>query len=314
MTRFSMLTISSVLALMIVIFAGCATDFSKGTYLLQKGQYDQAITYFDKAISLNPRYSEAYNNRGLAYLYDAQHDKAISDFSKAIEVNPNDAYAYNNRGDVFAIKGHFKKAIADYNKTLEINPNNSRAYNARGYARVIINVENYALLLKEKGRDTEAEIMDERAESLYKSLKSSESSYYLGFSPSEVLREYAILLRQEGERENADEVDSLADLWDQVQIEAVEQAYEKHKDNKIKEPKKLVKGKKYIEIKVPDSAYAGGKVKFSLVPGDILEVIRKKTCLGGTGECWEVRNIQTGETGFVSAKQMEFRHYVYTKE
>jgi hypothetical protein len=70
-------------------------------------------------------------------------------------------------------------------------------------------------------------------------------------------------------------------------------------------------GKKYIKIIEPDNVYAGGKVKFSLVPGDVLEVIRKKTCLGGTGECWEVRNIQTGETGFVSAKQMESSHYVY---
>ncbi len=76
-------------------------------------------------------------------------------------------------------------------------------------------------------------------------------------------------------------------------------------------PKELVPGKKYIKIIEPDSVYAGGKVKYSLVPGDVLEVIRKKTCLGGTGECWEVRNIQTGETGFVSAKQMESIHYVY---
>ncbi len=98
---------------------------------------------------------------------------------------------------------------------------------------MIINVENYTVLLKEKGRDTEAEVMEERAESLYKSLQSSESSYYLGFIPSEVLREYAILLRQEGEKENVDEIDNLADWWDQSQRKAVGQLYEKlNKDKK----------------------------------------------------------------------------------
>ena len=124
---------------------------------------------------------------------------------------------------------------------------------------------------------------------------------------------YAILSRQEGALENADEVDSLADWWDQVQIEAVEQAYEKHKDNKIKEPKKLVKGKKYIEIKVPDSVYAGGKVKYTVIPGDVLEVIRSKTCLDGKGECWIVREVKTEETGVVKAERMINRHYIIPK-
>jgi len=80
------------------------------------------------------------------------------------------------------------------------------------------------------------------------------------------------------------------------------------------EPKELVTGKKYIKIEEPDSVFAGGKVKYNLIPGDFLEVIRKKTCLGGKGECWEVKNIKTGETGFVNAERMKNRHYVYTKE
>lgn len=42
------------------------------------------------------------------------------------------------------------------------------------------------------------------------------------------------------------------------------------------EPKKLMTGKKYIKIFVPDSVYSGGKVKFNVIPGDILEVIRKR--------------------------------------
>jgi tetratricopeptide (TPR) repeat protein len=302
------------LIVIILFFSGCATDFSKGTYLLQKGQYDQSIDYFDRAIGQNPGHSEAYNNRGLAYRYKAQYEKAISDFSKAIEINPNDDYAYNNRGDVLALKGHFNKAIADYNKTIEINPNNSKAYNTREYVRVIINVENYAILLKEKSRDTDANVMEERAESLFKSLQSSESSYYLGFIPSEILREYAILLRQEGKGENAEDINSLADWWDQTQRIAVEQALDKYKDKKIKEPKELMTVKKFIKIKVPEHVSYGGKVKFTVVPGDVLEVIRKKPCLGGKGECWEVINIKTGETGFVNAKKMINRQYVYTEE
>ena len=55
-------------------------------------------------------------------------------------------------------------------------------------------------------------------------------------------------------------------------------------------------------------------MKFTVIPGDVLEVVRSKICLSGKGECWEVRNIKTGETGFVNAETMKNRHYVYTKE
>ena len=73
------------------------------------------------------------------------------------------------------------------------------AYNARETVRIIINLKNYAILLKDKNRVAEAKEMEERAETFLESLQSRESSYYLGFVPSEVLREYAILLCQEGE-------------------------------------------------------------------------------------------------------------------
>ena len=81
-----------------------------------------------------------------------------------------------------------------------------------------------------------------------------------------------------------------------------------------KEPKELMTGNRYIKILEPDSVFSGGKVKFNVIRGDILEVIRIKLCLDGKGECWIVRNIETGETGVFSAKRIKNRHYIYTKE
>ncbi|NNK86467.1 MAG: hypothetical protein HKO91_13055 [Desulfobacterales bacterium] len=168
--------------------------------------------------------------------------------------------------------------------------------------------------MKEMGRDKEAKEMEERADIFLKSLQGKESSYYLGFLPSEVLKEYAILLHQEGAANKAMEMNSLADWWDQANINAAEQLYEKTKDKKIKEPKELMTVKKFIKINVPDHVSSGGKVKFTVVPGDVLEVIRKKLCLDGKRECWVVKNIKTVETGVVFAERMKNRQYVYTEE
>ncbi len=73
-----------------------------------------------------------YNDRGFAFYEKGQYDQAIADYDKAIEINPKLAMAYNNRGLVFDGTGQFDRAIADYNKAIEINPEFSIAYNNRG--------------------------------------------------------------------------------------------------------------------------------------------------------------------------------------
>ena len=69
---------------------------NRGIAYGEKGQCDQAISDFNKAIEINPRYDKAYSNRGIVYRLKGQYDQAISDFNKAIEINPTDAQPYNN--------------------------------------------------------------------------------------------------------------------------------------------------------------------------------------------------------------------------
>jgi len=76
----------------------------------------------------------------------------------------------------------------------------------------------------------------------------------------------------------------------------------------------LTTSKTYIKIQVPDRVDFRGKLKYKVIPGDVLEVVRSTPCRSGNAECWEVKNIKTGETGFVPANKMKNRHYVYTEE
>ena len=99
MKRFGVSAILSVWVLITLIVAGCAADaksyFNRGLTYHKKGQYDQAISEYNRAIAINPRYAKAYSNRGAAYMDKGQHDRAISDFTKAIEINPKLALARN---------------------------------------------------------------------------------------------------------------------------------------------------------------------------------------------------------------------------
>ena len=101
----------------------------RGLQYLEKGQYDQAITEFTKAIKLEPKLAEVYYNRGVAYDEKGQDNQAISEYTKAIELNPKFAWAYYNRGNAYEEKGHYDQAIADYTKAIELNPRDAYAYN-----------------------------------------------------------------------------------------------------------------------------------------------------------------------------------------
>ena len=59
----------------------------EGTKLLDSGRYREAIPHFDEAIRLNPRYAEAYHNRGTAYDSLGQSKRAIQDYDEAIRLN-----------------------------------------------------------------------------------------------------------------------------------------------------------------------------------------------------------------------------------
>ncbi len=105
---------------------------NRGRAYDKKDQYDQAISDFNKALEISPGYVQVYINRGIAYGKKSQYDQAISDFNKALEINPRNAFVYTGRGFAYSRKGQYDQAISDFNKALEINPRLAEAYRSRG--------------------------------------------------------------------------------------------------------------------------------------------------------------------------------------
>ncbi len=137
--------IGTVLMISIAMSLSCASNravqskqaeayFNLGTEHLRQGEYDRAISGFNKALEINPRYAEAYLNRGIAYRNKGQHDEAVSDYGKVLQIDPKDARAYCNRGNAHVEKGQYDKAISDYNKALEINSEDAQVFYNRGLA------------------------------------------------------------------------------------------------------------------------------------------------------------------------------------
>ena len=80
----------------LVFFLSAEPDYyHRGIAYHEKGQYDQAIFEYNRAIEKNPRNTYAYSSRGIAYGDKGQYDQAISDFTKALEIEPRNYGAKN---------------------------------------------------------------------------------------------------------------------------------------------------------------------------------------------------------------------------
>lgn len=82
--------------------------FSKGIQQFNAGNYSGAIKNYDKAIAINPNYSDVYFHRSRAYLYDLHFDQALIDCDKAIELEPMHMEGYSNRAFVRLRKHELK--------------------------------------------------------------------------------------------------------------------------------------------------------------------------------------------------------------
>ncbi|MBW1779181.1 MAG: tetratricopeptide repeat protein [Deltaproteobacteria bacterium] len=105
------------------------------------GEYDLSLKYFQRALSLNPKFSEAQNNLGTLYLLTGNWDKAIGCFQEAANdlLYKTPQYAYNNMGYAYFKKGNYDKAIESYKQALRSSrsytiayTNLAQAYEAKG--------------------------------------------------------------------------------------------------------------------------------------------------------------------------------------
>lgn len=94
----------------------------------------EALTNYDRAIELNPRYLMAYMNRGALRASAGNYEGALSDLALALKIDPNSAETYNIRSGVLQYNRQIDLAIKDATRAIELSPKNHNYYNTRGSA------------------------------------------------------------------------------------------------------------------------------------------------------------------------------------
>ncbi|QUC65311.1 tetratricopeptide repeat protein [Nitrosopumilus sp. K4] len=66
---------------------------SKGKSLLEEGNFEDALGYFDQALLLNQNDPELWNLKGVTLRSIGRYEEALECFNKSLEIDPRDKFA-----------------------------------------------------------------------------------------------------------------------------------------------------------------------------------------------------------------------------
>ena len=116
-----------------------------GTSLMDRGQLDDALSYFQKALAVRSHSEHSHYNLSLALIHDSvgnvlarkgRLDDAIVHLRQAIGFRPDYPDAHYNLGTALFQKGDLDGAIAEWRTTLSIHPYDAGAHTSLGNALV----------------------------------------------------------------------------------------------------------------------------------------------------------------------------------
>ena len=119
--------------------------FREGEELFTKGQMGASIAAFSKAIRADPEFSDAFFERGLAWLATKRWNDAIDDYDEALALDPERVPAYYNRAFAYSQLRRPQDAVSDYTEVVKRAPWNAEAFANRGSMYIEVGLPGLAL-------------------------------------------------------------------------------------------------------------------------------------------------------------------------
>ena len=102
-------------------------------YLFYENKWEAAYNALQKAMQLNPAYTEAYRLLGYYYIIVGKKQEAVKILEKALEIDPLSTVINNYLGEAYMMADRYDDAYRIAEKQLEINPTMRLAIEMKGW-------------------------------------------------------------------------------------------------------------------------------------------------------------------------------------
>jgi Flp pilus assembly protein TadD len=107
--------------------------FLHGVKVSEQGSWQEAASDFGRAVMLDPDFSEAHGNLGVAYTGLWQLDRAASEFRQAIKLDPATSVHHSNLAFILIEQEKWEEAEPQAQTAVNLDPSNARAHYLLGF-------------------------------------------------------------------------------------------------------------------------------------------------------------------------------------
>ncbi len=91
------------------------------------GEYEEAMSHYEKAIEINPEHAEALFRLAYNYDMDGEDEKAIEYYEKCSALSPTYSNALLNLGTLYEDRGEYERALSCFEMVVRAEPDHPRA-------------------------------------------------------------------------------------------------------------------------------------------------------------------------------------------
>lgn len=100
-----------------------------GRYYQGQNRLELAIESYQKALAIDPHFTDAHNGLGTVYASQGKYEQALAEFNAVIATAPGAAHIYNNLGYLNFLEGNYTEAVIAFTHATSLDPGNEKARN-----------------------------------------------------------------------------------------------------------------------------------------------------------------------------------------